>query len=61
MADPKKPILQRRPRIQQRTDLSLIMGLGLLAFFVVVGFMLNIGPRDNNLSNKPSAASSQSR
>jgi hypothetical protein len=61
MADPKKPILKRPPRIQQRTDLSLIMGLGLLAFFVVVGFMLNIGPRDSNPSNKPSVASSQSR
>jgi hypothetical protein len=37
------------------------MGLGLLGFFIAVGFMLNIGPRDNNLIDKPNAASSQSR
>jgi hypothetical protein len=37
------------------------MGLGLLGFFIAVGFMLNAGPRDNNLGNKPNPASSQSR
>ncbi len=62
MTEPGSPrSKRRRPRPQVRSDLSLIMGLGLLGFFIAVGFMLNAGPRDNNLGNKPNPASSQSR